>query len=114
MAKKYGHVIEFYGETCPHCMSMKPVLRDIEKDTGVKIEQLEVWNNASNLKKMEKYNDIIEMACGGYAGVPAFVNTETNQALCGTHDKADIIMLMLGDDCSDNICKPHSKIGKIE
>ena len=109
MAKKYGHVIEFYGETCPHCMAMKPVIEELEKDTGAKIEKLEVWNNEENARKMEEYNDIIGEACGGLPGVPAFVNTETKQALCGAHDKEDIILLMEGGDCSNNVCKPHSK-----
>jgi len=109
MAKKYGHVIEFYGETCPHCMAMKPVIEELEKETGAKIEKLEVWNNEENARKMEEVNDIIGEACGGLPGVPAFVNTETKQALCGAHDKEDIIMLLEGADCSNNTCKPHSK-----
>lgn len=110
MAKKYGHVIEFYGETCPHCMSMKPVVADIEAETGETIEKLEVWNNEENLKKMESYGDLIGEACGGLPGVPAFVNVDTNQALCGAHDKVDIIALMEGADCKNNVCKPHSKV----
>jgi thiol-disulfide isomerase/thioredoxin len=109
MAKKYGHVIEFYGETCPHCMAMKPVVAEIEKETGHKIEKLEVWNNEENARKMEEFEDIISEACGGMAGVPAFVNVDTKQSLCGAHDKEDIIMLMEGGDCSNNVCKPHSK-----
>lgn len=109
MAKKYGHVIEFYGETCPHCISMKPVIEDIEKHTGAKIEKLEVWNNEENARKMEQYNDIIGEACGGLPGVPAFVNVDTKQALCGAHDKEEIIQLLSGGDCSSNVCKPHTK-----
>lgn len=108
--KKYGHVIEFYGETCPHCMSMKPVLAEIESETGTKLERLEVWGNTENAKKMDGYNELIGAACGGLPGVPSFVNTDTKQALCGAHDKADIVALMSGADCKDNVCKPHSKI----
>lgn len=107
--EKYGKVIEFYGETCPHCMSMKPVVAEIEKDTGAKIEKLEVWNSEENARKMESYNDIISEACGGFPGVPSFVNVETNQALCGAHDKEDILDLMKGEDCTGNVCKPHTK-----
>ncbi len=109
MAKKYGQVIEFYGETCPHCMSMKPIVASIEEETGAKLDKLEVWNNEENARKMESHYELIGEACGGLPGVPAFVNVDTKQALCGAHDKADIIALMEGADCKNNICKPHSK-----
>ncbi|MEI6581746.1 MAG: thioredoxin family protein [bacterium] len=112
MSKKYGHVIEFYGETCPHCIAMKPVIAEIESATGAKIEKLEVWNNEENARKMESHSKIIGEACGGFAGVPAFVNVDTNQALCGAHDKEDIIRLLEGEDCTNNVCKPHTKNNK--
>lgn len=103
-------IIEFYGQTCPHCLSMKPVVEKIEKDKGVSIQKLEVWNNPKNQKVMKKYAEIISKACGGFAAVPSFVNTKTNQALCGAHDEVDIITLLEGGDCSGNVCKPHSKM----
>jgi thiol-disulfide isomerase/thioredoxin len=109
---QYGHVIEFYGENCPHCMTMRPLVEEIESETGGKIQKLEVWNDEANSNKMLEYDDIISSACGGLAGVPSFVNTETKQALCGEHEKADIIALMEGGDCTDNVCKPHSKLKK--
>ncbi len=109
MSKSYGHVIEFFGKTCPHCMTMKPIVEEIEKETGTKIEKLEVWEDEQNAEKMANYEDIISEACGGLAGVPSFVNVDTKQALCGEHEKADIIALMEGADCTDNVCKPHSK-----
>ncbi len=112
MATQKPEIIEFYGETCPHCLSMKPIVGKIEKDKGIEITKLEVWNNTDNQAIMKKYEGIIGEACGGYAAVPAFVNTETNQALCGTHDAEDIIKLIDGGDCSGNVCKPHSKMPK--
>lgn len=112
MSKDYGHVIEFYGKTCPHCMTMKPIVEQIEKDTGAKIEKLEVWEDETNARKMEEFQEIIESACGGLAGVPSFVNVDTKQALCGEHEPADIVALMEGADCTNNMCKPHSKMKK--
>ena len=104
-----SHIIEFYGETCPHCATMKPVVTKIENDMKIEIEKLEVWEHEDNQKIMQKYEDIIGEACGGFAGVPAFVNTKTNQALCGAHDEKDIVALINSEDCSGNVCKPHSK-----
>lgn len=109
---KKANLIEFYGETCPHCITMKPVIKKIEDENNVTIQKLEVWNSKDNQKVMQKYQEIIEQACGGFAAVPSFVNTKTNQALCGEHDEADIIALLKGADCSDNVCKPHSKLSK--
>jgi len=108
--KKADHIIEFYGETCPHCITMRPIVEGVEKDLGIEIQKLEVWNNEDNQKKMSEYGEIIEAACGGFAAVPSFVNTKTNQALCGAHDPADIKKLIEGDDCKGNVCMPHSKM----
>ena len=112
MATKRPDIIEFYGETCPHCASMKPIIEKIENDMGIEITKLEVWNDADNQDVMKKYEDIIGEACGGFAAVPSFVNTKTGQALCGEHDKSDIINLINGGNCSGNVCKPHSKMPK--
>jgi thiol-disulfide isomerase/thioredoxin len=112
MTTKRADIIEFYGETCPHCLAMKPIVEKLEKDLDIEITKLEVWNNTDNQATMQKYEDIIGEACGGFAGVPAFVNTKTGQALCGAHDAADITNLINGGDCSGNVCKPHSKMPK--
>lgn len=109
---KLNNIIEFYGETCPHCISMKPVVKKIEEEKGVEINKLEVWNNEQNKAIMQKYDQIIGEACGGFAAVPAFVNTQTNQALCGAHEPEDIINLIGGGDCTGNTCKPHSKMAQ--
>ncbi len=108
--KKLEHIIEFYGETCPHCIALKPIVKGLEKDLGVEIRKLEVWNDDKNKKLMMEYEDIIGDACGGFAAVPALVNTKTKQALCGMHDAKDIQALIEGADCSGNVCKPHTKV----
>lgn len=110
MSQKLDNVIEFYGESCPHCLSMEPVIKGIESKKGVEITKLEVWNSKKNKAVMDEYIDIIGEACGGFAAVPSFVNTKTRQALCGTHDAQDIENLIDGGDCSGNICKLHTKM----
>jgi len=89
---------------------MKPVIAKLEADKKITIQKLEVWNNKKNQEVMHKYEKIISEACGGFAAVPSFVNTKTNQALCGAHDEADLATLIDGGDCSNNICKPHSQL----
>ena len=55
MPSKDSHVIEFYGETCPHCISMKPVVAKIEASHNITVKKLEVWNHPANQKIMEKF-----------------------------------------------------------
>jgi thiol-disulfide isomerase/thioredoxin len=73
-------LLEFYGETCPHCITMKPLVEKMESELGLKVEKMEVWNNEANAKKMEEYDTGL---CGG---VPFFFNTETGKFICGSSD----------------------------
>lgn len=70
-------LLEFYGDKCGHCENMKPLVEEFEKETGLKIEKLEVWNNEDNAEKLEQYDKGL---CGG---VPFFFNTDTNDFICG-------------------------------
>jgi len=73
-------LLEFYGETCPHCIEMKPLVEKLKQEEGVEVEQFEVWNNADNAEKQKEYDKGL---CGG---VPFFFNTETKQFICGSTD----------------------------
>ncbi len=77
-------LLEFYGETCPHCITMKPLVEKMEKELEVKVEKFEVWNNEENAKKMEEYDTGL---CGG---VPFFFNTETSKFICGSADYGEL------------------------
>lgn len=73
-------LMEFYGETCPHCIKMKPLVERLEKEEGVTVEKYEVWNNKDNAALMKKYDAGL---CGG---VPFFWNDETKIHICGSTD----------------------------
>ena len=70
-------LIEFYGKECPHCAKMAPIVEQLEKESGVKLEKLEVWHNEENLNKMREYDN------GLCSGVPFFYNTDTKKYICG-------------------------------
>lgn len=72
-----SHLLEFYGEECPHCVRMKELVVKLEKEEGVKVESFEVWHNEENVRKQEGYDKDL---CGG---VPFFYNTETEKFICG-------------------------------
>lgn len=77
-----GRLIMFMGTECVHCKAMYPLVDRLEKETGVKIERLEVWHNAENaafLESMDKNPDG-SVFCGG---IPLFYNEKTGRKLCG-------------------------------
>lgn len=73
-------LLEFYGQDCPHCIEMDPLVEKLEKELGVKVEKFEVWNSDENAKNKEEYDN------GECGGVPYFVNTEKNENICGSTD----------------------------
>lgn len=73
----------FHGRECPHCKVMMPLVDRLEKETGMEIERLEVWHNEKNADLMRSYRDIIAPKCGGQLRTPTFMNTETDEIICG-------------------------------
>lgn len=76
-------LIWFSGRECTHCKRMRPVVEQLEAETGKKITELEVWHSEENANVMRDYGDAIKKACGGDLGVPAFFNEKTKNAVCG-------------------------------
>lgn len=72
-----SHLFEFYGEECPHCMDMRKLVAKLEREEGIKINSLEVWNNEENEKKLLELDKDL---CGG---VPFFYNTKNKKFICG-------------------------------
>ncbi len=76
-------LLMFHGKECPHCQVMMPLVDRLEKEEGIKIDKKEVWHNEKNADLMRSYRSIIEPKCGGQLRTPTFMNTETNDILCG-------------------------------
>ena len=70
-------IIEFYGDDCPHCDRMKPLLARLAAEEAVTIESYEIWNNPKNEEKFTLYD---KGRCGG---VPFFINPQTDAFVCG-------------------------------
>lgn len=71
-------LLMFYGTECVHCHEMMPLVEKLEKETGVKVQQIETWHDANNAKKLQ---EIDQGKCGG---VPFFWNEETKKFICGS------------------------------
>lgn len=70
----------FYGEECPHCHTMLPLIEKLNKE-GAEIEVLETWHNDANAKKLEEKDTGL---CGG---VPFLYHEESKQWICGETDE---------------------------
>jgi thiol-disulfide isomerase/thioredoxin len=94
-----GDLVEFYGEECPHCQNMKPIVAQVEEETGVTFIKLEVWHNAENNKVFQSYSATISAKCGGL-GVPTFYNLRTGEAICGETSKETLTAFIEADQGS--------------
>ena len=54
---------DFYGEECPHCVDMHPLVERLEKECGVTVVKKEVWHNDENRRELEAIDD--GSLCGG-------------------------------------------------
>jgi hypothetical protein len=68
---------------------MTAFITRLRKETGIEIEQYEVWHNEENLKKMREYDKGL---CGG---VPFFINTENEKYICGETSYEELKKLAL-------------------
>jgi thiol-disulfide isomerase/thioredoxin len=78
-----ARLIMFHGLECPHCRKMMPLVEKLERETGVVFEKREIWHDEANAELMRSYMPVIAPKCGGQLRVPAFLNAETNDAVCG-------------------------------
>jgi hypothetical protein len=62
---------------------MIPLVDKLEKEEGIKFERLEIWHNEKNADLMRSYKPVIAPKCDGQLRTPTFLNTETNDVLCG-------------------------------
>ena len=78
-------VLVFYGEECPHCKVMMPVIDQVEKEQEgkIKFEKLEVWHNENNLATVRKFKPLIKTSCGEKLLVPIFFHEKSQKSLCG-------------------------------
>jgi len=78
--------VEFYGSECPHCKNMVPIVEQVENETGVYFERLEVWHNDTNRAEYLKHMDSVMRDCNlQHEGivVPTFMSMKNNKSVCG-------------------------------
>ena len=78
-----ANLIMFHGRECPHCKRMMPLVEKLEQETGVRFDRREIWHDEKNQDLMRSYRTVIAPKSGGQLKVPTFINTETNDVVCG-------------------------------
>lgn len=71
-------LIMFYEEKCVPCVVMEPLIKQLEKEIGVKIDKLEAMRNEKNRQLLERY--------AGISMVPFFYNEITGEKISGESD----------------------------
>ena len=73
----------FHGRECPHCKKMHPLVDRLKEETGITVDRREVWHDEKNADLMRSKRDVISAKCGGQLRVPTFLNSETDDVMCG-------------------------------
>ena len=94
MAKK---IIEFYGQECPYCVAIVPVVDRLEKEEDVKVERLEVWHNDKNHKKMGDLKRLYDQECEGNFVVPSFYDKESDRLICNPGSYENLKKWVIGN-----------------
>ena len=79
-----SELVFFFGTECVHCHHMTPLLDELDKEEGIKVERLEVYHNEANLKKLQS------VVGDGPVGLPYFYNYKTKKSISGSTTKEKI------------------------
>ena len=73
----------YYGEECPHCHEMMPIVDKLIEE-GIEVKKLETWHNDEHALALKEADG------GRCGGVPFFLNTDTDQFICGSTSEETI------------------------
>lgn len=99
--------VEFYGENCPYCRAMEPVVDEVERELGVNFSKLEITRNLANEGVFLSFKEGIRNQCN-FIGTPTFYNLRTGSALCGEVGKETLKAWVLNQSkasASGSACK---------
>lgn len=77
------HLLMFIGTECPHCDVMRPLVAKLAFETGLAIDERDVWKSERDARLLENYRAEIIKSDPDCDGIPFFYNTNTKKYLCG-------------------------------
>ena len=76
----------FYGEECPHCHAVMPVIQNLSKKyPDANFQILETWHNKTNADIFNMMNDQLQVPTSG-RGVPEVIVVGNTTPLIGSRD----------------------------
>lgn len=81
--------IEFYETGDQTCQNMTPIVAQVESETSVNFEKLEIFYNVQNWDIYVSYADYIKRDCGNLT-VPTFFALKDNRAICGEKSASEL------------------------
>jgi thiol-disulfide isomerase/thioredoxin len=80
---KQNHLLFFYGTDCPHCEAMRPLIAKLAFETGIILDERDVWVSQADYRIYENYQNQVRVNDPDCLGLPFFYNTTTKAYLCG-------------------------------
>jgi len=77
------NLLFFIGTECPHCDAMRPLVAKLEFETGIRLDERDVWKSESDYRLMENYQNEVKISDPNCDGLPFFVDPKTKKYLCG-------------------------------
>jgi thiol-disulfide isomerase/thioredoxin len=82
--------IFFYGTECPHCEVMRPLIARLVFDTGIILDERDVWVNQTDYRLYENYQNTVMKKDPECEGLPFFYDTKSQAYLCGKVSYKDL------------------------
>jgi thiol-disulfide isomerase/thioredoxin len=93
------NLLMFIGTDCPHCDAMRPLVAKLIYDTGITVDERDVWKNQSDFRIYENYQNQVRATDPDCQGLPFFMNTETGDYLCGEVSYTKLKVWACDDTC---------------
>lgn len=62
---------------------MRPLIAKLAFDTGIILDERDVWKNQADFRIYENYQDLVKKTDPECEGLPFFYDTQTGTYLCG-------------------------------
>lgn len=84
-----NHLLYFFGKECLASHEMNPIIDQLELESGMQIDRLEVWHDEQNSDIFHRIDTTRSFS------TPFFINLKTGRWACGviSHDTLRSIML---------------------
>lgn len=66
----------FYGNGCPHCAKVEPLIKELEKRPDIEVQEFEIYNNTDNSHLLSTFFTVLKIS-DEEKGIPAVFISKT-------------------------------------